>query len=293
MSIYNVLFDWLNDYGKREDSDDICRTLWANCWHKAADTFPSVSSMERMLVDGSECYNHVFFEELKTRICNGEWYVGYDIIEQVASGLKKWDDLDAAREQPQGDIPGLYAIEFHEDGEESQLGAFTADINEALERELSGYRLIGTQIVPITNEEELSSLELSLNHTDSFAGVRLHLGKALALFSRRSDPDYPNAVKESISAVESAAECALGSKSATLGNALKMLKKANPSLHPALFDGWSKLYGFTSDEGGIRHASADGSVKVDQAFAKYMLVSCSAFANYLIESCSGGEATSE
>ena len=42
------------------------------------------------------------------------------------------------------------------------------------------------------------------------------------------------------------------------------------------------LYGYTSDENGIRHGGIDFT-SVPAGDAKYMLVSCSAFVNYLIE----------
>jgi hypothetical protein len=42
-----------------------------------------------------------------------------------------------------------------------------------------------------------------------------------------------------------------------------------------------KLYGYTSDDSGIRHAILDQpTVGFDEA--KFMIVSCSAFVNYLI-----------
>lgn len=55
--------------------------------------------------------------------------------------------------------------------------------------------------------------------------------------------------------------------------------KAN--LHGALKSAFEKLYGFTSDDDGIRHAMIDDpSVGFDEA--KYMIVSCSAFCSYLL-----------
>jgi len=66
---------------------------------------------------------------------------------------------------------------------------------------------------------------------------------------------------------------------ATLGDALELLEKKH-SLHPALKAGFSKLYGYTSDEGGIRHAMLD-EPNLTSADAIYFLVSCSAFINYL------------
>jgi hypothetical protein len=68
---------------------------------------------------------------------------------------------------------------------------------------------------------------------------------------------------------------------ATQGQALKPVKD-RVGLHPALEKGFSSLYGWTNDAGGIRHALMDDSPACDFEDAKYMLVSCSSFVNYLI-----------
>jgi len=47
-----------------------------------------------------------------------------------------------------------------------------------------------------------------------------------------------------------------------------------------LFRNYSKLYGYTSDSDGIRHALLKEN-KLNFEDAKFMLVSCSAFVNYL------------
>ena len=51
---------------------------------------------------------------------------------------------------------------------------------------------------------------------------------------------------------------------------------------PTLEEAFNKLYGYTSNEGGIRHALSEGDTPPTFDDAKYMLVSCSAFVNYLI-----------
>lgn len=52
-------------------------------------------------------------------------------------------------------------------------------------------------------------------------------------------------------------------------------------IHKGLQSGFLKLYGYTSDEGGIRHAILEEkSIGFDEA--KFMLVACSAFVNFLI-----------
>ncbi|GAI53088.1 unnamed protein product, partial [marine sediment metagenome] len=64
--------------------------------------------------------------------------------------------------------------------------------------------------------------------------------------------------------------------------------KGKIDLHPALEKAFDSLYGYTSDEGGIRHALM-GVPDLDFEDAKFMLVSCAAFINYLkLKSLKGG-----
>ena len=86
-------------------------------------------------------------------------------------------------------------------------------------------------------------------------------------------------MKESISAVESLAKHLSGNPSATLGECLKALEKSR-SLHPALKNAYSSLYGYTNDSDGIRHALMDKD-NLGKADARFMLVCCSAFFNYM------------
>ena len=125
-------------------------------------------------------------------------------------------------------------------------------LNTILESEFAGYRIVGGIAADITDEQERAMLEEALADT-RFAPVTAHLERALQLLADRQNPDYRNSIKESISAVEAMARVVAGSRKATLGEALKVLERSN-RLHPALKDAFSKLYGYTSDEHGIRHA---------------------------------------
>jgi hypothetical protein len=151
-----------------------------------------------------------------------------------------------------------------------------------LKREHAAYRIIDGRVVEITSEEEIAAIEEALTAGGEAPGIRTHLRAALAKMSDREEPDYRNSIKESISAVESAVNHMTGGK-ASLGDALKRI---DPPLHPALQAGLSKLYGYTSDAEGIRHALID-EPSVDFDDAKFMLVACSAFVNYLLAKADG------
>ncbi|AOY00056.1 AbiJ-NTD4 domain-containing protein [Jeongeupia sp. USM3] len=151
-------------------------------------------------------------------------------------------------------------------------------VNGILERELSAYRFVSGHLSDITDAQELAMLNDAL--LDSrFAGTTAHLQRGFELYADRERPDYRNSIKESISAVESMARIVAESPKATLADALKAIEKRG-ALHPALKDGFVKLYGYTSDEGGIRHAMLD-EPNLTQSDARYFLLSCTSFINYL------------
>lgn len=147
-------------------------------------------------------------------------------------------------------------------------------INQELEVHNSAYRFVDEQISEITSKTEIEAIEVGL--ADAEAPAREHLESALRMLSDREAPDYRNAVKESISAVESTCRSVSGMPSATLGDALKKVRE----VHPAFSKAFGVLYGYTSDASGIRHALTDEAT-VTYADAKFMLVACSAFVSYL------------
>ena len=165
-----------------------------------------------------------------------------------------------------------------EDEKNSRISRY----NELLEQEKSGYRIVAGEVAPITNKSEIETIEQAAN-TD-YPSVNHHIQKAISLYADIKSPDYENSIKESISAVEAICSIITGitGKEATLGNTIKHLKDRGLHIHKAMESGFSSLYGYTSDENGIRHGGIDFT-NAPAEDAKYMLVSCSAFVNYLIE----------
>ena len=156
------------------------------------------------------------------------------------------------------------------------------ELNKILERENSAYRFIGGKVTPITSSEEIEEIEKALAASDAYAGARTHLKTSLVLLTDRTNPDYRNSIKESISAVESLVKKLVGDDKATLGQALKILE-AKHNLHASMKSAFMTLYGYTSDAGGIRHALLDSSTAPNKADARFMLICCSAFINFAID----------
>lgn len=164
--------------------------------------------------------------------------------------------------------------------EQEKSNNLEVSLKFVLEREMSGYRYISGAFIPITDAQELVSIEHALA-AGPFAGVEAHLTSAIDHLSRKQNPDYRNSIKESISAVESLAKELTGNPKATLGQALSTLEKEG-KIHPALKSSLTALYGYTSDEGGIRHAMLE-EPELSASDAKFILVACSAFINYMKE----------
>jgi hypothetical protein len=159
---------------------------------------------------------------------------------------------------------------------EREAEVFRRVVNDILAANMSAYRFVGAEIIRITEPEQIDAVTRAQTDAESVPAAKTHLENAARLLNDRKEPDYANSIKESVSAVESVARQVTGNPKATLGDALKKV----PNLHPAMRDAWLKMYGYTSDASGIRHASDGMPVNVDTAL--YFLVTCSAFVSYLL-----------
>ncbi len=153
--------------------------------------------------------------------------------------------------------------------------------NSLLVREMSAYRIVDNVIIQITDEAEIKEIESAIENSKStkLSIVSEHFKNALEKLADRKNPDFRNSIKESISAVESISKLISGDPKAELGQSLKIIED-RVGLHPALKKGFLSIYGYTSDQGGIRHALVEGDISHFED-AKYMLVACAAFVNYL------------
>jgi len=158
---------------------------------------------------------------------------------------------------------------------------FIAGCNMILERELSGYRIVGKRFIEDITEEQINEIEEILKSKKLGAPVKIHIQSAIDKLSDKVNRDYRNSIKESISAVENICRLITGNPKTTLGQALKVVEN-KIQIHSALRSAFEKLYGYTSDENEIRHSLMD-EPDIYYEDAKFMLVSCSAFINYLLQ----------
>jgi hypothetical protein len=160
------------------------------------------------------------------------------------------------------------------------LSDYLIECNYILEKESSAYRFIKTELSPIINDIEISSIDQSLSY-DLYPNVSIHLDTALKMLSDRKSPDYRNSIKESISAVETLCRELTGES--TLGQAIKKFENSGIHFNSQFRSALEKLYTYTNQPTtGIRHALMEEGIVLTFDEAKFMLVSCSAFINYLI-----------
>ena len=142
-------------------------------------------------------------------------------------------------------------------------------------------------ILPAATPDEGNAIVQSLDVLGAAGlnGSASHLRNASACINRG---DWAGSVRESVHAVESVARQLDPEAAKTLAPALKSFQR-HGRLHPAVTDAFSKLYGYTSDQQGIRHALLDQTdAQVGQDEAVFMLGACASFASYLWRKHAGG-----
>ncbi|HHR1496156.1 MULTISPECIES: AbiJ-NTD4 domain-containing protein [Klebsiella] len=242
-AIWNYLYLGLFGNGDLNAKRHQCaECIWIHYFNYSADNIPDYSR--------DLSYRDSVLTTIKKYIYRSEWFNVFDLLEAL---------LD-------------YTSDFYQ----FDLGEY---INAVFEKYGVGYRVIDGLITPISDEVEIESIKGALaNNTES---AKNHFTRALELMADREQPDYRNSIKESISAIESLCKKISGNEKGTLGDCLKTIEDKG-HIHPAMKRAFQQLYGYTSDQGGIRHALTDDSEEPTLEEARYMLVICSAFSNYLV-----------
>lgn len=204
-------------------------------------------------IDGISHFKSDQLERFKQFFYNSGWDEVYDLVEFIYS----WHYFD-----------------------DEQKDSFKSLINESLEIENSAYRMLNGHVAEIVSKEEVEEVQSAIGLSGKYFSVKEHINQAVSLLSDRKNPDYRNSIKESISAVESLASIVVGEKG-TLGQLIKALENRKV-IPPSIKTAYTALYGYTSNEDGIRHAMLDKS-DLNYTDARYMLIVCSAFVNYVIE----------
>jgi hypothetical protein len=144
----------------------------------------------------------------------------------------------------------------------------------------SPYRVVAPDVIaPVGSDQEAKTVEKALADLNSagLAGGREHLKSAAAELGAGN---FADSVRENIHAVESIVKVL--EPHGDFSKALVKLE-AKTNIHSALKKGFLAIYGFSSDEQGIRHPLLEkNTADVDEADALFMIGACSAFVSYLI-----------
>ena len=162
---------------------------------------------------------------------------------------------------------------------------FATKIARAFEDHIAAYWLDLShrpyQFFPRSNKAQGEATRSAIEtiRASGMEGADTHLRQAA---THINGGQFADSITDSIHAVESVARM-IDPESKTLGEALRSLQKSGLLKHPALTEAFSKLYGYASDEQGIRHALLDKtSPDVDLDEAMFMFGACASFAAYLV-----------
>ena len=114
--------------------------------------------------------------------------------------------------------------------------------------------------------------------------ARRHFEKALQFYRSFAKPDYENAVKESVCAVEGAGKALFpAAKSATLGDLAKWLMSTKEVAVPkALVQTITAIYAYRSGGDGVGHGGSSGG-RATAEVAEFVLAVCASQIIYLVD----------
>ena len=252
-----ALLDWaIPDYG-----DEI---IDISCTDMFKDIFINIcgGSYQEYYVNNDEFSLKKSFvnKSFSSFINNCEFFKLFDLLEELMKNNKKLNKDNI--------------------GHKKNNKNFEIKLKKLFKKHHLAYTIYNGKIEPISSEFEGKTYVAALDETKGKGqlGAHSHLLKAGEQINHQK---WADSVRESISAVEAICRQIVG-ENATLGSALKEIEKNYP-LHPAFKKALSALYGFTSDENGIRHSLLDKSnAAVDEADALFMLGACASFVSYLL-----------
>jgi len=190
------------------------------------------------------------------------WFHFYNAVELVGELLIAYDSDEINRS---------YGVRYFPQYREST--------NKLLQEAIVGWQMDSSGKLRRTLPMEVNTLEQSISSMGLGTPVMVHVGKARA-FINQHPCDSANAIKESVSALESLA-CILAPGTNTLSKATAKLRKT--STHPQLLlSAIDKLYEFASDEPAVRHGGVEEE-RVSRKHAEFVYVTSLAMIRYLQE----------
>ena len=245
VQVWSKIFSFLYEHRKQYGYPPFlppCETLITHVW---------VRSFRRP-IDDIPTYPEGIMHDIRNVVMQGPFNRVFDILTVMARSQAYPDLLDVIAEQLR----------------EHQMAYYL---------DTSGPPTFMPQSSPQEGEAVRAAMGVLVE--SGMGGARAHLQKAAEAIN---GGQFADAIRESIHAVESVAKVISGKEGATLGDAIEELQAQGLLTHKALATGFKNLYGYTSDEKGIRHASlGDDNANVGQEEAVFMFGACASFCGYL------------
>jgi hypothetical protein len=257
-ALRNSLWNEIYDFYKNDSSPS---------WGQVASTV--AKHVHKVPVDSVGATPSQALTWFRSAFFDGPWYQTYEIIEHLYV--------------TESDHASVMATTFGDlTQQRHRVALLKSRLNSVLERELSGYRFVDSVLIPISSSAEVTTIEKAISDLEvgGQAGARQHLQAALDLLGMKPTPDYRNSIKESISSVEAIVNQIAGTSGNGVAKALDRISEKY-QIHGALKSAFKSLYGYTSDESGIRHSILE-EANIGCEEAAFMLVACSAFASFLL-----------
>ena len=127
-------------------------------------------------------YNNTYYRTLIPNIITDRrtpWYSVLDLIEATIDFLRDYDKFTL---------------------DSKVADDFIGELNQEFKRLNFAYRIVADQVIDITSEEEMGSVDQAIKESPS--NIQMHLSKAVEMYAQKPEGDYRNSIKESISAVE-------------------------------------------------------------------------------------------
>ena len=157
--------------------------------------------------------------------------------------------------------------------------SIASSVEHVLANTRCAYRLVDkSTIMPIASEEEATAYRTALStlQTANQPGARKHLLDAASYLSQGK---FAESVRESVHTIEGLLRNLTGHSK--FSKAVAQIA-GERQLHESLKLALNNLYGYSSDEQGIRHPLLDkGDANVTEPDALFMLGVCASFATYL------------
>ena len=193
---------------------------------------------------------------LRSLTLDGEWHRVITFAEHVLRIDACPDELQRALHKAFDDSPIAYFVK-EVDGMATVMPRISRETGEA-------------------TRQAIGTLEAS-----GMSGAGAHLRDAA---EHMNAGQYADSIADSIGAIESVACNIDPGANRSLGPALDSLENAGILRHGALKEAFKKLYGYASDEPGVRHAlvfESKADVGLDEAI--FMFGACASFAAYLAQ----------